>query len=124
MQARWFILQHIGKDTTIYVVNGLMMMAAFFACRVIPVLPFNVWAVYIAAAHAEANLPLYARAASACLILPNILNIYWASLMLKGFAKLFLKGGGKKKQPQPDKAAALDSGAQDTSKLQHHLKAA
>lgn len=35
VQARWFILQHIGKDTTIYIVNGLMMMVAFFGACVL-----------------------------------------------------------------------------------------
>lgn len=84
----------------------------------------------VAAAHADAALPFYVRAAAACLILPNFLNIWWASVMLKGFAKL-LKGGAKKKepaqpqpQPQPAKAATPESGAEaGASKLQH-LKAA
>ena len=30
VQMRWFILQHVGKDSTIYIVNGLLMMVAFF----------------------------------------------------------------------------------------------
>jgi hypothetical protein len=98
VQARWFIIQHIGKDHAVYVVNGLLMMAAFFACRVVPVMPYNVWAVHTAAAHADAALPFHVRAAAACLILPNLLNLYWASLMLNGFVKLFSKKGKKAKK--------------------------
>lgn len=58
-------------------------------------MPYNVWAVYVAAAHADAALPFYVRAAASCLILPNLLNLYWANLMVNGFIKLFI-GGGKK----------------------------
>lgn len=30
VQARWFIIQHVGKDSTTHVVNNLCMMLAFF----------------------------------------------------------------------------------------------
>jgi len=125
VQARWFILQHLGKDTALYVANGLLMMVAFFACRVIPVMPYQAFAIHTAAAHADAALPPLVRAAAACLILPNLLNLYWASLMVNGFVKLFK--GKKKGQP----AAAAGTATEDEkerdlvgSPAAHLLKAA
>lgn len=73
-------------------------------------MPYNIWAIYTAAAHADAALPPIVRAAASCLILPNLLNGYWAYLMLNGFVKL-LVGGGKKKKGKKDATATATAAA-------------
>lgn len=98
-------------------------------------MPYNIWAIFTAAAHADAALPAVVRAAAACLILPNVLNGWWAYLMLKGFAKLLLLGGQKKgkKDATDDKVggvlASLSLDSQPPpppppQQEQRHLKAA
>lgn len=56
------------------------------------------------------------RAAASCLILPNLLNGYWAYLMLNGFVKL-LVGGGKKKKGKKDATATAAAGIMEPSGL-------
>jgi hypothetical protein len=48
------------------------------------IIPWNVWAILVSAPHSEASgLPRHMRLAASVLILPNLLNIYWATLMVK-----------------------------------------
>jgi hypothetical protein len=117
VQYRWFILQsdRHGKDHPLYLLNGLIMTLAFGACRLYPMLPHNLWAIFICSPHsAKSGLPLWVRVASSALILPNLLNAYWGFLMLKGLAGVLFgskkKGGGKKLPPAAAAAAAAAGG--------------
>jgi hypothetical protein len=106
VQYRWFILQsdRHGKDHFLYLLNGLLMTFAFGACRLYPMLPHNLWAIFICSPHSVASgLPLLVRVASSALILPNFLNAYWGYKIFKGLGGVLFgskkKGGSKKLQP-------------------------
>ena len=42
VQLRWFIAQHWGKDTRLYLANGLAMVLGFKLCRIVPMF-HNMW---------------------------------------------------------------------------------
>ncbi|CAG9814988.1 unnamed protein product [Phaedon cochleariae] len=86
------ILSKIGlKNTPIYVINGLMMLAAFFVCR-IAMFPYvihlyskSIKVDFISALH---TLPRGCLISIAILLLPQI---YWFYLMLVGATKVLKK---------------------------------
>ena len=100
VQIRWFVSQHprLGKSHPVYMVNGILMTICFVACRLYPMIPHNIWAIWVAAPHA-ADLPMVVRVAASFLWLPNLLNLYWGWLMVKGLGGVlfpFMKGGTEK----------------------------
>ncbi|CAH1247402.1 TMEM56 [Branchiostoma lanceolatum] len=81
------ILSKLGwKHTSLYTVNGLVLMTVFFLCRVaiIPVYWRTVYLLYTDGSFPQIDafvyyLMLYGR------VVFDILNVYWFSLMVKAF---------------------------------------
>ncbi len=135
VQMRWFVSQHpsLGKAHPVYLVNGVLMTLCFVVCRLYPMLPHNTYAIWVAAPHA-ADLPLTVRVAASCLILPNVLNLYWGWLMAKGLLGVLFpslkgskKAGGQEKKVAfvvPPAAPPSSSSSSSSSKEKKTLKAA
>ncbi|GLV36706.1 uncharacterized protein CBL_02459 [Carabus blaptoides fortunei] len=94
------VLSRLGlKATRMYVLNGLLMVATFFFCRVM-MFPYVCYlhSQVIGLPYLEAimTLPRGCKIGILILLLPQV---YWFWLMLKGAAKVFCTS--KPPQPQP-----------------------
>ncbi|XP_019628412.1 PREDICTED: transmembrane protein 56-A-like [Branchiostoma belcheri] len=86
------ILSALGmKKTRLYIVNGLMMIAVFFLCRVaiIPVYWRTVYLLYIDGSFPQIDtfvyyLMIYGR------LFFDVLNVYWFSLMMRAAFAIFV----------------------------------
>ncbi|XP_078665837.1 TLC domain-containing protein 4-B-like [Branchiostoma floridae x Branchiostoma belcheri] len=86
------ILSALGmKKTRLYIVNGLMMIAVFFICRVaiIPVYWRTVYNLYTDGSFPQIDsfvyyLMIYGR------LFFDVLNVYWFSLMMRAAFAIFV----------------------------------
>jgi len=94
------ILVHLKmKDSLVYMVNGLMMLVSFFACRVM-LFPILYWwyssVVGLSLISTIISIPCWVHAATISLWLPQL---FWFNKMLKGSLKVI-----KDRQRRSDKS--------------------
>lgn len=95
------------KASRVYLVNGLLMLATFFLCRVIS-LPYVcfIYSRTIGVSYLEAikSLPTGCKVSICILLLPQL---YWFYLMSSGALKMLVGGGARKaRAPAPAHAHA------------------
>ena len=97
VNLRWFLSTHGLKDTTLYIVNGIIMFVLFFLLRVV----FNWW-IAITRFYVQRDAffaqPGYIIACNLTLYPINLLlQLLWFQKILKGVLAL-IRGDGKKKK--------------------------
>ncbi|XP_038048517.1 TLC domain-containing protein 4-A-like [Patiria miniata] len=87
VNLRWFMSVHEYKSNKWYVINGLMMTATFFLCR-IAFIPLYYVFVYHDVSRAVATLPLsFIIAWLPSGMIMDVLNFYWCGKMYNGARK-------------------------------------
>ena len=77
--VRHIMQEHMMFDSLIYLVNFVLLAAAFFICR-IGVIPFF-WLVYVHYVITSISAPVLVITGSICLVL-DVLNLYWFCCMI------------------------------------------
>jgi hypothetical protein len=94
--GRWFLSLHGMKDTTLYLVNGIMMLVSFFALRVC----FNIWLLYDrfwVQQEEFRSLPEWMQWLLLILFFINLaLQLSWFQKIVSGALALLFPGKGKK----------------------------
>ncbi len=97
--GRWFLSKAGMKDTTLYVVNGVLMLLSFFLLRVL----FNIWLMiqrFYVQREAFGKLALAMQVTLAiCYLINLVLQLAWFSKILKG-AMALIAGSPKETKKQ------------------------
>lgn len=102
------------KDSRAYIVNGLVMLVAFFVCRVAMWPSLFVWYAQIIGQNvvlAVWSLPITCKVGTLVLFVPQI---YWFYLMVRGAIQVFFTDGGGSSDRRGAAGAGAVSSAGDT----------
>lgn len=99
VNMRWFLFVMKKTDTTLYLVNGMLMTLGFLLWRVIYIPGSALYTLYYFSDHIKLTAPYVQPLIPISMPSITILNAYWTYLMIKGILK-FIKPGGKKEPRQ------------------------
>ena len=91
----FWVLRILKKqDSSLFVVNSLVMVTVFFVCRIFPLIPWHWYVFYNTMFNSPAMvlLPWYLQLWTfLTYVAYDILNMWWFSRMVRGSVKYFLK---------------------------------